>query len=526
MCELQLHQAELEMQNAELQRVRSELELERTRYFNLYELAPVGYCTVSEAGLMVQANLSAANLLGVHRGEMIGKPLSAYMQTEGGDLFYLLCKRLIATGQAQSIDVPMVRRDGVQILVHLVATALEDASGGKLMLVVLSDITERQQLEALRTKKEAAESANQAKSRFLAAASHDLRQPTHAMGMFVARLTDMPHQPEARQLVDYLAQAVSDLQEMLDALFDVSQLETDAMQVKLAPIPVNRLFGQLNNSFAAAAARKGLRLRFRPSPARVQSDPVLLHRILLNLISNAIRYTAQGGVLVACRFCGNRNEARIEVWDTGIGIAAQHHERIFDEYFQVENLERDRTKGLGLGLSIVDRICRLLNHPLSMQSIPGRGTRFSLTLPLAGSPGHGQQAADAAPDDTLEGMRLLVIEDDELGRKALTSVLQAWGCAVTATDGVQAACQQMQPERIPDVIVSDYRLRGGSNGIEAIRMLREKAGQPIAACLISGDADARLRQLAQDAGLVLLQKPVRPAKLRSLLRHLHQEKAG
>ncbi len=511
------------MQNAELQRVRSDLELERTRYFNLYELAPVGYCTVSQAGLIVQANLSAANLLGVHRGEMIRKPLSAYMQREGGDMFYLLCKRLMATGQAQSIDVPMVKRDGMQILVHLTATMLKDASGDKLMLVVLSDITERQQLEALRTKKEAAESANQAKSRFLAAASHDLRQPTHAMGMFVARLAALSHQPEAQQLVNYLAQAVSDLQEMLDALFDVSQLETEPLQLKVAPLSVNRLFGQMHNSFAAAAARKGLRLRFRPSPAWVQSDPVLLHRILLNLISNAIRYTRQGGVLVACRPSGNPGQARIEVWDTGIGIAAQHHERIFDEYFQVENLERDRTKGLGLGLSIVDRTCRLLNHPLSMQSIPGRGTRFSLTLPLAQdqSPVQQDPVTGVAPDDTLDGMRLLVIEDDDLGRQAVTSVLEAWGCAVTATDGVQAACRQMQPDRIPDVIISDYRLRDGSNGIEAIRLLREKAGQPIAACLISGDADARLRQLAQDEGLVLLQKPVRPAKLRQLLRHLH-----
>ncbi|HSO45603.1 MAG TPA: response regulator, partial [Rhodoferax sp.] len=191
--------------------------------------------------------------------------------------------------------------------------------------------------------------------------------------------------------------------------------------------------------------------------------------------------------------------------------------------FQVENLERDRTKGLGLGLSIVDRTCRLLNHPLSMQSIPGRGTRFSLTLPLAQdqSPVQQDPAVGVALNDALDGMRLLVIEDDELGRRALTSILEAWGCAVTATDGVQAACRQMQPERIPDVIISDYRLRDGSNGIEAIRLLREKAGLPIAACLISGDADARLRQLAQDEGLVLLQKPVRPAKLRNLLRHLH-----
>jgi CheY-like chemotaxis protein len=233
-------------------------------------------------------------------------------------------------------------------------------------------------------------------------------------------------------------------------------------------------------------------------------------------------------VLVACRLTGNGSQARIEVWDTGIGIAERHQERVFDEYFQVENLERDRTKGLGLGLSIVDRICRLLNHKLSLQSVPGRGSRFSLTLPLAEHQADGQpaHATGVAVDDTLQGLRLLVVEDDDLGRKALTSVLESWGCTVIATDGAQAACQQLQSGQLPDVIVSDYRLRDGSNGIEAIRVLREKAGQPIAACLISGDADTQLRQLAQDAGLVVLQKPVRPAKLRQLLRHLHQKIAG
>jgi PAS domain S-box-containing protein len=528
LCELQLHQTELEMQNAELQRVRAELERERTRYFNLYELAPVGYCTVSEAGLILQANLSAANLLGVHRSEMISKALSAYMLRQGGDKFYLLCQRLMANGQAQSIDVTMVRRDGTQMLVHLAANILTDASGQKVVLVVLSDITERQQLEALRSKQEAAESANQAKSRFLAAASHDLRQPTHAMGLFVARLVTLPHQPEARQLVNYLAQSVTDLQEMLDTLFDVSQLETEPLQVKLVPFPINRLFGQLHNGFGADAARKGLRLRFRPSPAWVQSDPVLLHRILLNLVSNAIRYTRHGGVLVACRLTGNGSQVRIEVWDTGIGIAQKHQERVFDEYFQVENLERDRTKGLGLGLSIVDRICRLLGHKLTLQSVPGRGSRFSLTLPLAEQQADVQPAhvTSAAMDDPLQGLRLLVVEDDDLGRKALTSVLESWGCTVIATDGAQAACEQLQSGQLPDVIVSDYRLRDGSNGIEAIRMLREKAGRPIAACLISGDADTHLRQRAQNAGLVVLLKPVRPAKLRQLLRHLQQKKAA
>lgn len=383
LCDLQLHQLELELQNAELQRVRAELELERTRYVNLYELAPVGYCTVSAAGLVLQANLCAATLLGVHQAQLLSHPLSAHMGRDGGDMFYLLCKRLLATGQAGSIDLQMFRPDGMQILVHLAASTVQDADGEKQLLMALSDITGRQQLEALRTKKEAAEAAHQAKSIFLATAGHDLRQPTHAMGLFVARLAALPHPPETRHLVNYLAQSVSDLQELLDVLFESSLLETDTLQV--------------NDRVVRAQAR---------------------------------------------------NQA-VEAFVAG-----------------------------------------------------------------------------AAPDNALTGLRLLVIDDDDLSRTALATVLTSWGCEVTATDGPQKACEQLQRGLVPDVIVSDYRLRGGSNGVDAIRGLRALAGREIAACLVSGDTDASVRQQAQDADLVLLQKPVRPAKLRSLLRHLQADRAS
>lgn len=526
--ELQLHQIELLTQNEELQRVKLELELERTRYFTLYELAPVGYCTVSDAGVILQANLSAAKLLGVDRYTMIKQPLSAYMQREGGDIFHLLSKQLMVTGEAKSFDVPMVKSDSTQIFVNLAGTTVKDSGGKTVMLIVLSDITERRHIEALRTKKEAAEAANQAKSRFLAAASHDLRQPTHAMGMFVSRLTELPHAPEAQNLVKLLAESISNLQGMLDSLFDVAQLDTEPVQVKVAPFSINQLFGQLQNSFAAAAVQKGLRLRFRSSVAWLNSDPALLHRVLLNLVSNALRYTKQGGVLVACRCSPDNTYARLEVWDSGMGIPEQYHERIFDEFFQIENTERDRAKGLGLGLSIVDRACRLLHHPLCLRSIPGRGTRFSLMVPLADVLTNIQHEpeTDSTAGDKLDGLNLLVIEDDDLGRKALTVILETWGCAVTATNGPQMACEQIQLGQIPDVIISDYRLRDGRNGIETIHLLREMAGLEIAACLISGDADANVRQLAHDEGLVLLQKPVKPAKLRSLLRHLNQEKTA
>lgn len=382
LADLQLHQLELELQNAELQRVRAELEQERTRYVNLYELAPVGYCKVSAAGLILQANLSAGTLLGLTQSELLMQPLATYMDRDGGDLFHLLGKRLLATGQTESIDLPMFRPDGTRLLVHLVASMVQEADGKKLMLMALTDITARQQLEALRSKEEAAASADKSNAHFLAAASHDLRQPAHAMGLFVARLAALPHPPETLKLVNYLAQSVNDLQGLLDALCDSSQLETD-------PLP--------------ASAMEPL-VQF-PTPA--------------------------------------------------------------------------------------------------MQAL----------------------TAATVPDGALTGLRLLVIEDNALGRTALATVLASWGCEVTAADGPDKACEQLPLGPKPDVIVSDYRLGDGRNGMETIHRLRALAGREIAACLISAESDASLRQQALDAGLVLLQKPVRPAKLRNLLRHFQQDLA-
>ena len=372
--------------------------------------------------------------------------------------------------------------------------------------------------------KEQAEAAHIAKSRFLAAASHDLRQPAHALGMFVARLSQLPNNPATRELVVGVDASVRALQDMLDAFFDYSRLDAKTMQVSVREFPIQQVFDQLHHSFAGTAASKGLRLRMRPSALWVQSDPVLLHRILLNLVSNAMQHTRQGSILVACRPSREHDSLRIEVRDSGTGIAPEHHEKVFEEFFQVGNQERDRSKGLGLGLSIVERSCRLLNHPLDMKSELGCGTRFTLTVPraqpalhqLVADPGHPQPASE------LDGLHVLVIEDDALGGEALQGLLQTWGCRVSVADRAQTACT-LTKHAAPDVILSDYRLRGEHSGIDAIQMLRHLHGKHIPACVISGDTDVQVRTQTLDAGLVLLQKPVRPAKLRSVLRHATQE---
>ena len=376
--------------------------------------------------------------------------------------------------------------------------------------------------QALREKKEEAETATLAKSRFLAAASHDLRQPTHALGMFVTRLAQLPHDTEIRHLIDNLEASVRALQDLLDGLLDISRLESNTVRVDLRPFALADIFEPLRAGLSMSAAEKGLHLRIRPTQAWVMSDITLLNRIMLNLVGNALRYTRVGGVLVACRTSADGALARIEVWDTGIGIAPEHHQAIFREFFQVGNLERDRQKGLGLGLHIVERTSRLLGYRLQMRSTPGRGTVFSLQLPMA--PASAVKEVKAAPEINssvdLAGLVMLVIEDDALAREGMMSLLESWGAVVYGAEGLSGALVHLKQGCHPRVLISDYRLRDGEDGMTTIRRLRVAAGYAIPACLMSGDTDPALLQAARLADLPLLHKPVRPAKLRSLIRRL------
>ncbi|MFN4003290.1 MAG: ATP-binding protein [Hylemonella sp.] len=375
----------------------------------------------------------------------------------------------------------------------------------------------------LRAKKEEAETATQAKSRFLAAASHDLRQPIHALGMFVARLAQLPHDRETRQLIGNLEDSVRAMQDLLDALLDISRLDADAVRVHRQPFALDALFEQLRSALQPVAADKGLRLRIRPCHLHVMSDPSLLHRILLNLLSNALRYTIQGGVLMGCRRSRGGTHVWIEIWDTGVGIAPEHQRDIFREFYQIGNPERDRSKGLGLGLNIVDRTARLLGHELQLCSLPGRGTRFRLEVPLSTAGELAAQPATAESAlvvDDVRGLRVLVIEDDEQSALALRGLLESWGCVVGVVGGWGAAQDAVQRGFAPDLVISDYRLRDGDSGLLVVQRLRERLGPELPACLLSGDTDPALIQVCREAGLPLLHKPVRPAKLRTLMRRL------
>ena len=374
----------------------------------------------------------------------------------------------------------------------------------------------------LREKKDEAESATRAKSRFLAAASHDLRQPTHALGMFVARLAQLPHDPDSAQLVAHLEASVRAMQDLLDSLLDISKLDAGAVPVLHRPVALQAVLYQVRDALEQPARHKGLRLRVRPSPVWVMSDPALLYRIVLNLASNAIRYTPRGSVLLAARVSADGQRVRLQVRDSGIGIAPEHQTHVFQEFFQLHNPQRDRTQGLGLGLNIVQRTAGLLQAPLCLRSGLGCGSCFSVELPVvpAAVAGDAEPASDLAAPGSLAGLEVLLIEDDALAREALDSLLQAWGCQVRCANGLAAALQQLDQGGAVQVIISDYRLRDGENGIALVAQLRARFGSGMAACLMSGDTDAGLIAQARAAGLTLLHKPVRPAKLRSLIRRL------
>jgi hypothetical protein len=240
----------------------------------------------------------------------------------------------------------------------------------------------------------------------------------------------------------------------------------------------------LRGALLPVANDKGLRLRLRSTAAWVMSDPTLLHRILLNLVSNALRYTGQGGVLVGCRRSRGGSHVWIEVWDTGVGIASEHQQDIFREFYQIGNPERDRSKGLGLGLNIVDRTARLLGHSLQLCSIPGRGTRFRLEVPLAapGDPAAVVAVAETLAVDDMRGVRVLVVEDDRQSAQALRGLLDSWGCVVALVEGLQGALTTVAGGFEPDLILSDYRLRAGETGLESLQRLRAALPRPTPAC--------------------------------------------
>jgi signal transduction histidine kinase/ActR/RegA family two-component response regulator len=361
------------------------------------------------------------------------------------------------------------------------------------------------------------EAANQAKSRFIAAASHDLRQPLHALGLFVAQLHGKLRAAERSQIIGRIEDALAAMNQLFSALLDISKLDAGATTVNITVFPAAQLLAHAETTFAGAAREKGLSFRAVPSDAWVKSDFILLEQIVFNLITNALRYTRHGGVLVGCRKRGE--ELRIEVWDSGIGIPPDQHDKIFGEFYRLGEPDRDRRAGLGLGLAIVDRMCLLLGHPVQLRSIVGKGSVFAVTVPLAPANKRAIEASVVPRNqpNLSDGKLVLVIDDDRLVLEGMSGFFRRWGCRVVTADSdsnaLKAAAEQ---DDVPDLIISDYHLSNGCTGIEIIERLRGQFSADIPAFLISGDTDPVTLHEAKAKGFHLLHKPVNPMALRAM----------
>jgi signal transduction histidine kinase/DNA-binding NarL/FixJ family response regulator len=367
------------------------------------------------------------------------------------------------------------------------------------------------------------EEANLAKSRFIAAASHDLRQPLHALNLFVTQLRTEKDPVEKKRLIARIDAAVAAMNDLFNALLDMSRLDAGVLVPYISDFPVDRLLRRIEMTFTDAAREKVLRLRVVANGAWIRSDFILLERILLNLVSNAVRYTEAGGIVVGCR--RRAGGLRIEVWDSGIGIPEDQQRSVFGEFYQLSAVKHDRRGGLGLGLAIVDRLCRLLNYPIELTSTPGRGSRFAISVPLTAALQLAEHPLQESVDQAI-GKSVIVVDDDTLVLEGMRGVLKSWGCSVViATSEDRALAALSEGENRPDIIISDFRLSDGKTGFDVIESIRRAFGAPIPAFLISGDTGPERLREARASGYYLLHKPVLPITLRSVVSQVLREHA-
>jgi signal transduction histidine kinase len=380
----------------------------------------------------------------------------------------------------------------------------------------------REALAQMRLARDAAEAADQAKTRFLAAASHDLRQPAHALGLYVASLRGQALTPPQAELAARIASSLEALDSMFSALLDISRIDAGAVTPRSEPFSLVPLLRRLAEEYAPQAEASGLRLVLRVAPGQpaTRGDPVLLERIVRNLLANAFKYTDRGGVLLACR---SRTDAHgnhrwcIEVWDSGHGIDADERERVFEEYYQLGNPGRDRRQGLGLGLAIVRRLARLMGLEVSLRSRPGRGSLFRL---------EGLHAFDGAAAESgvaaqaglrpLHGSTVAVIEDDLDVRDAMRTLLGQWGCHVVEGDDAQDVLRQL-PGRAADALIADVRLARGRDGRHEVRLLQSQWQAAVPALIVSGETAPQRVQALDGAELSWLAKPVTADRLHAWL---------
>jgi signal transduction histidine kinase len=446
--------------------------------------------------------------------------------TFAGLSFLPLIGRIFYEGDAYSYQL------GSVLLLMLVMTTLVARNFRQtLQRVIELKLRGEELLAQLRVEKKAADTArreaevaNRAKTQFFAAASHDLRQPLHAMGLFAEALRQKNHDEEVSQLVNSINASVDALEGLFSELLDITRIDTGGVEVHDSHFEVGEILRKLRLNFEPTAFEKGLSLRLRGGSKVVFADPLLVERILRNLVSNAIRYTNDGTVLVGTRRRGDK--VLLQVMDTGLGIRETERARIFEEFYQVPHtgvVLPEQRKGLGLGLAIVKRLADLMHAPLSLASVPGKGSVFTLELPAGKAP---RAEAVKLPGKrplglTLDGHLVVVVEDEPVVRAGLEVLLKSWGANLVSFDSVaqtRAWAAATDPAVVkPDLLIVDYRLEDGLSGVDAIAALRARFGAKLPAIVVTGSTMSGHENEAHDGDFHLLIKPVLPNKLRAMI---------
>ncbi|MGA4447773.1 NahK/ErcS family hybrid sensor histidine kinase/response regulator [Ectopseudomonas chengduensis] len=540
-----------------------ELETERNRYKWLFEHAVHGIIQASLQDGVLAANPAMARMLGYDDPQQVlwsSDDLARHLFVGGFDELTLIRERL-SQGQALlGYETRLRRRDGstIDVLMNL----LLKPEGEGVFEGFVADITERKQAQqrlqqlndelerrvaartfellesnrnlqrqieererielALREARDAAEAANRSKDKYLAAASHDLLQPLNAARLLISTLRERELPSAEQNLVERSHLALEGAEDLLADLLDISKLDQAAIKPDLDVYRLEELLAPLASEFESVASASGLRLRARIASYAVHTDFRLLTRILRNFLSNACRYTEQGGVLLGARRRGAFVE--LQVWDSGRGIAADQLDTIFLEFNQLDVGRAAERKGVGLGLAIVERIARMLGYPVQVRSLPGRGSVFSIRVPLAQARPQRQVPSMALPvlGNPLPGRRLLVIDNEVDILHSMDALLRQWGCEVVTAVDLPEALQRLQG-RAPEVILADFHLDHGVLGCQVIQQLRDEFSRPIPALIISADRSDACRRELQALGAPLLNKPVKPGKLRAVLSQLLME---
>ena len=440
--------------------------------------------------------------------------------------FAPLAARIAMEGRAYAFELI-----GILLIIISLTTALTRRYRQALERVLELKLHADELLASLSVEKQAADAArreaevaNRAKTQFFTAASHDLRQPLHAMGLFAEALRQKSHDDEVAQLVNSINASVDALEELFSELLDITRIDSGGVAAHPQHFEIGDIFRKLRLHFEPTAFEKGLDLRLRGAKHKVFADPLLVERVLRNLVSNAIRYTQDGSVLVSCRQRGGK--LLLQVWDTGVGISQAEQARIFEEFYQVPGTTAraaHERKGLGLGLAIVKRLAELMDAPLSLRSEPGRGTVFTLELPIGKTlPASLGTVSNKGPVGlTLDGRTIVVVEDEPAVRSGLEALLRGWGATIVSFDSV-ASCSAWAEASDPatprpNLLIVDYRLENGKTGVDAITVLRQRFGEAVPAIMVTGSTMTGHDKEAQEKNFHLLIKPVVPNKLRAMI---------